>query len=158
LLLLLGLDFICSHRLNSNPWTAAVPTAAAATPPLSHGNSHRLCCRATNTQPAVAAPPPWPAEPLAEAPELTWQQEVFRAAADSGQLIKMSLKGRITGSMPYKMVNVRPVLLKGSRRLQFSHLDAKQVAKASAFIAHTHAVASADSISVTRGNSVPGTA
>ncbi len=49
-----------------------------------------------------------------------------REVLDEATFVQMTLKGKITDSLPWRMVVVRPVLLKNQRYLQFSHFSAKQ--------------------------------
>jgi methyltransferase family protein len=49
-----------------------------------------------------------------------------QAALDEAAFVQMTLKGKIGDKLPWRMVVVRPVLLKNQRHLQFSHFDAKQ--------------------------------
>jgi len=42
----------------------------------------------------------------------TWRQEVLAAVLDEGQLVRLTLKGRVSGDMPYRQAVVMPVMLK----------------------------------------------
>jgi SAM-dependent methyltransferase len=48
------------------------------------------------------------------------------AALDEASFVQMTLKGKMSDQLPWRMVVVRPVLLKNQRHLQVSHFDAKQ--------------------------------
>ncbi len=45
---------------------------------------------------------------------------------DDAAFVQMTLKGKISESLPWRMVVIRPVLLKNQRHLQFSYFSAKQ--------------------------------
>lgn len=45
---------------------------------------------------------------------------------DEAAFVQMTLKGKISDTLPWRMVVIRPVLLKNQRHLQFSHFSAKQ--------------------------------
>jgi hypothetical protein len=49
-----------------------------------------------------------------------------QAALDETAFVQMTLKGKIGERLPWRMVVVRPVLLRNQRHLQFSHFDARQ--------------------------------
>jgi hypothetical protein len=56
-----------------------------------------------------------------------WQAAVCDILQDSAQLIRLTLKGKISSDMPYRQVIIRPVMLKGVRHLQVVHYTQKQV-------------------------------
>jgi hypothetical protein len=49
----------------------------------------------------------------------------FFTAPDEAAFVQMTLKGKISKTLPWCMV-VRPMMLKNQRQLQFSHFDARQ--------------------------------
>lgn len=51
---------------------------------------------------------------------------VLEDAHEGGTFVELRLKGRLGPDMPYRSVNVRPVLLKGKRHLQFAYFTEKQ--------------------------------
>ncbi|MCA0456982.1 MAG: SAM-dependent methyltransferase [Chloroflexi bacterium] len=55
-----------------------------------------------------------------------YREMLQQAALDEATFVHMTFKGEIGGALPWRMVNVRPVQIKGSRHLQFSHFTAKQ--------------------------------
>lgn len=55
-----------------------------------------------------------------------YQDMIQQAALDETTFVQMTLKGEISNTLPWRMVNVRPVQIKGKRHLQFSHFTAKQ--------------------------------
>lgn len=55
-----------------------------------------------------------------------YREMLQQAAVDEATFVQMTFKGEIGGALPWRMVNVRPVQIKGSRHLQFSHFSAKQ--------------------------------
>jgi SAM-dependent methyltransferase len=49
-----------------------------------------------------------------------------QALADEATFVEITFKGKISAGLPWRMVRVRPVIIKDRRHLQFSHFDAKQ--------------------------------
>lgn len=55
-----------------------------------------------------------------------YREMLQQAALDETSFVQMTLKGEISNTMLWRMVNIRPVQIKGRRHLQFSHFSAKQ--------------------------------
>lgn len=51
---------------------------------------------------------------------------IKQAALDESTFVQLTFKGKIGGGMPWRLVTVRPVLIKNRRHLQVSSFDAKQ--------------------------------
>ncbi len=51
---------------------------------------------------------------------------IQQAALDEQAFVQMTLKGSISGGLPWRLVKVRPVQIKNQRHLQVSHFDARQ--------------------------------
>ena len=51
---------------------------------------------------------------------------IHDAAQDEASFIQMTFKGELNNALPWRMVTVRPVQIKGRRHLQFAHFSAKQ--------------------------------
>ncbi len=51
---------------------------------------------------------------------------IKRATLDEATFIQLTLKGKISADLPWRLVTVRPIMLKSGRHLQVSHFDAKQ--------------------------------
>jgi SAM-dependent methyltransferase len=59
--------------------------------------------------------------------EQDYKAVVKRAAADEKGFVRLTLSGRLRGDdTPWIKVTVRPVLIRGERRMQFSYFDAKK--------------------------------
>ncbi|MEZ4671933.1 MAG: SAM-dependent methyltransferase [Anaerolineae bacterium] len=59
-------------------------------------------------------------------PDADYHQLLQQAVLDDATFVQMTFKGEITNLLPYRMVTLRPVQIKGRRHLQFSHFTAKQ--------------------------------
>ncbi len=55
-----------------------------------------------------------------------YREMLQQAALDETTFVQMTFKGEISNTLPWRMVNVRPVQIKQRRHLQFSHFSAKQ--------------------------------
>lgn len=54
------------------------------------------------------------------------QQLLQQALSDESTFVEMTFKGKITTGLPWRMVRLRPVVIKDRRHLQFSYFDARQ--------------------------------
>lgn len=87
----------------------------------------RVTTRATSGVSAAASSPP------ASTPKgaSDWQEELLAGSVGTEEavasLVKLVLRGRVGEGMPYRQATLRPVVLRGKRRLQLSLLDARQV-------------------------------
>ncbi len=56
-----------------------------------------------------------------------YQKQIKRLVLDEAAFIRLTMKGKIRqGVLPWRQVVVRPIMLKGERRLQFSYFTQKQ--------------------------------
>jgi len=55
-----------------------------------------------------------------------YRQLVKSRALDEDAFVQLTLKGKLSDDLPWRMVVARPVLIKNRRHLQFSHFTAKQ--------------------------------
>lgn len=134
----------CRNTWRRHTWTAAAhATALAGAPPPHHSAGTAAASRRS-----VCPPPPAARQrrPIAAAAAAAadaaaagakgadpggWREELLSAAlgsdAAAAALVRLSLRGRLGDSMPYRSAVLRPVALRGRRRLQLSLLDARTV-------------------------------
>lgn len=55
-----------------------------------------------------------------------YRAQIKHAVLNDDSFIQMTLKGKMSERLPWRMVTARPVLLKDQRHVQFSHFNAKQ--------------------------------
>jgi SAM-dependent methyltransferase len=55
-----------------------------------------------------------------------YRHMLTQAVLDEDTFVQMTCKGSIGPGMPWRLVRVRPVLIRGTRHWQFSHFDARQ--------------------------------